>query len=156
MQEAVYQYNLMTHQLTGFSPNLLHHEYELASLGLLHPEVAPASPPPNAPEDKITFTKSLQELQELICGVVIKNQEEACRQATKYYLMRSMNLPVNSWVWVYNPRASPPEGDKRENRKLSVHNSNMGKVAKVDESGQVARRFLVHGSKVRLCQMGNG
>ena len=74
-------------------------------------------------------------------------------------------LPNNLWVWVYNPQASPPEGDKLDNRKLSVQwagpyiiegmkNDSMAKVAHVDESGQVVRRFLVHGSNVRLCQMG--
>ena len=36
-----------------------------------------------------------------------------------------------------------------------MHNLNMEKVAKVDEVGQLVRRFLVHGSKVWLCQMGN-
>ena len=36
-----------------------------------------------------------------------------------------------------------------------MKNQNMAKIAKVDEAGQVVRRFLVHGSKVRLCHWGN-
>ena len=36
-------------------------------------------------------------------------------------MMSTVNLPLYSWMWVYNPRASPPEGDKLENRKLAVH-----------------------------------
>ena len=63
VQEAVYQYNVMLDQSTGFSPNSLHHGYELASPGLLHPEDVPANPPPNAPSDKIKFTRRMQELQ---------------------------------------------------------------------------------------------
>ena len=35
-------------------------------------------------------------------------------------------------------------------------NATMAKVAKVDDAGKVIRRFLDHGSKVWLCQMGNG
>ena len=34
---------------------------------------------------------------------------------------------------------------------LGMKNEVMAKVAKVNESGQVIRRFLVHGSKIRLC-----
>ena len=74
VQEAVYQYNVMTNQSIEFSLNLLHHGYQLAS-----PEGAPANPLPNAQEDKIKFTKRMQELQQLIRGIVIKNQEEAHR-----------------------------------------------------------------------------
>ena len=51
---------------------------------------------------------------------MLKNEESAHRRAKKYYLMRAVNLPINSWVWVYNPRASLPEGDKLDNRKLSI------------------------------------
>ena len=63
-------------------------------------------------------------------------------------------------MWVYNPRVSPPEGNKLDNKKLSISLAGpylfegMAKIGKVYESGQVVRRFLVHGSKVRLCQMG--
>ena len=32
-----------------------------------------------------------------------------------------------------------------------MHNPTMAKAAKVDDGGQIIRRFLVHGSKVRLC-----
>ena len=56
------------------------------------------------------------------------------------------------------------EGDKLANRKLSfdwagpyiyekMKNDIMNRVGKVDESGQVVRRFLVQGSKLRLCQL---
>merc|ERR1711872_232538 len=55
-------------------------------------------------------------------------------------------------------------GDKLENRKLSIDwagpyifegmiNSTMAQVAKIDSYGNVLRRFQVHGSKIRLCQM---
>ena len=104
----------------------------------------------------------MREVKELIRGIVVKNQEAAHRRAAKYYTMRTLSLPLNSWVWVYNPRASPPEGDRLQNRKLAISwagpymylgmkNEVMAKVAKVNESGQVIRRFLVHGSKIRLC-----
>ena len=79
--------------------------------------------------------------------------------------MRAVNLPINSWVWVYKPRALPLEGDKLDNRKLSIawarpylfkgmKNQSMAQIGKIDESGKVVKRFLVHGSKVRLCQLG--
>ena len=42
-------------------------------------------------EDRIKFTKRVQEMKELICGIVIKNQNEAQRRADKYYLMISSN-----------------------------------------------------------------
>ena len=96
VQEAIYQYNLMVHQSTGFSPNLLHHGYEVASPGLLHPEGGPANPPNNVPADKIKYTTQMQQLKELICGVVLKNHEEARWPAAKYYIMRAVNLPLNS------------------------------------------------------------
>ena len=107
----------------------------------------------------------MKQMKELIRGIVIKNQDLAYSCAACYYLMRTVAIPINSWVWVYNPRASPPEGDKLENKKLCIswagpylyegmQNSNMAKIAKVDEAGQVVRKFLVHGSKVRLCHWG--
>ena len=120
VQEATYQYNATIHQSTGFSPNLLHHGYDEASPGLLHPEGVPANLPPTTQEDRIKFTKRVQEMKELIRGIVIKNQEEAHHQAAKYYMMRALQLPINSWVWVYNPQASPPEEDRLENRKLNI------------------------------------
>ena len=87
-------------------------------------------------------------MKELIRSIVTKNQDDAHRKACKYYLMRTVSLPLNSWVWVHNPRASQPEGDRLENRKLSVDwagpylfegmiNSTMAQVAKVDGAGQV-------------------
>ena len=51
---------------------------------------------------------------------MVKNQQEAHKRAAKYYLMRTTRIPTNSWVWVYNPRARLPEGDKLNNRKLAV------------------------------------
>ena len=79
--------------------------------------------------------------------------------------MRTTRIPVNSWVWVYNPRARPPEGDKINTRKLAVSwagpylfegmdNDCMAQVAHIDEAGQVHRRFKVHGSKIRVCYWG--
>ena len=101
-------------------------------------------------------------MKALIKDIVVKNQEAAHKRAAKYYLNRTLSIPINSWVWIYNPRASPPEGDPLPNRKLAVawagpylflgmHNRAMAKAAKVDDGGQIIRRFLVHGSKVRLC-----
>ena len=100
-------------------------------------------------------------MKELIREVALKNQNEAHRRVTKYYLMRALILPV----WVYNPRASPPDWDKLDNKKLGMswarpylfegmQNPTMAKIGRVNESGQVVRRFLVYGCKVRLCQMG--
>ena len=78
--------------------------------------------------------------------------------------MTAVNLPISSWVWVYNSRALLLEGDKLDNRKLSttlaspyfmgMKNQNMAQIGKIDKSGQVIKRFLVHLSKVRLCQLG--
>ena len=79
--------------------------------------------------------------------------------------MWTVLLPINSLVWVYNPRASPPEGDKMENCKLSIEwagpylfkgmiNPSMACIARIDDTGQVISRFQVHGSKVQLCQLG--
>ena len=129
----------------GFSPNLLHHGYDEASLDLLHPEGVPANPPPTTQEDKIKFMKRVQEMKELIHGIVVRIQEEAHRQAAKYYMMRAFQLPINSWVWVYNPRALPPEGDRLEKRKLNIQwagpylyegmkNATMARIERVDES----------------------
>ena len=65
---------------------------------------------------------------------------------------------------MYNLQASPPEGDKIENKKISISLAgpylfqgmkNMAKIAKVDEAGHVMRRFLVHGFKVLLCHWGS-
>ena len=118
LQEAVYQYNTACHQARGFSPQLLHHGYEHAGPGLLCPKGVPADPPLNTPEDKIKFTKTMQQVRKMTWGIVLKNQQSDHRRAEKYYIMRTVNLPLYSWVWVYNPRASPPEGDKLDNRKL--------------------------------------
>ena len=95
-------------------------------------------------------------MQTLICDIMVKNQNEAYRRAAKYYLMRTLQLPVNSWIWVYNPRTSPPDGDNLDNRKLSIQWAGpyIYEDRTNDESGQIIRRFLVHGSKVRLCQLG--
>ena len=120
VQEVTYQYNCTPHHLTGFSPNLLHHGYDEASPRLLHPEGVLPKPPPVTQADRIKFTTQVQQMKNLICGIIIKNQNEAHRRVAKYYLMRSLQILINSWVWVYNPQARPPEGDKIENRKLSV------------------------------------
>ena len=103
VQEATYQYNCTPHQLTGFSLNLLHHSYDEASPGLLHPEGVPTNPPPVTQVDRIKFTTQVQQMKDLIRDIVIKNKNEAHRRAAKYYLMRSIQIPINSWVWVYNP-----------------------------------------------------
>ena len=97
VQEAVYQDNSIPHQSTGFSPKLLHHGYEHASPGLLHPEGVPANPLPNMQVDKMKFTKMMQEMCKLFRGIVLKNQESAHKRADKHYLMRAINLPINSW-----------------------------------------------------------
>ena len=125
----------------------------------------PANPPPVAAADRMKFTQRMKELRDLIRGIVIKNQDEAHRRVAKYYLMHTVVLPINSWVWVYNPHACPPEGDKLENRKLSIDwagphhskgmaNPSMARIARIDDAGQVIRRFEVHGSKVQLCHLG--
>ena len=77
-------------------------------------------------------------------------------------MLRTTQIPINSWVWVYNLQARLPEGDKIDNRKLAVDwagpylyegmsNKCMARVARVDEAGQIVRRFQVHGSKIKLC-----
>ena len=153
LSESTYQYNSTVHTATGYTPNLLHHGYDNPSPGLLHPEGVHANPPPITQADRVKFTTKMREVKELIRGIVVKNQEAAHRRAAKYYTMRTLSLPLNSWVWVYNPRASPPEGDRLQNRKLAIswagpylflgmRNEVMANVAKVDESGQIIRRFL--------------
>ena len=77
IREALYQYNRTRHSTTDFTQNLLHHGYDEASPGLLHPEGVPANPPPVAPADRIKFTQQMAELKELIRGIVIKNQDDA-------------------------------------------------------------------------------
>ena len=95
--------------------------------------------------------------------MVLKNQNEVHRRVVKYYLMLAVNLLVNSWVWVYNPRALLPEGDKLNNKKLGVawagpylfegiKNQTMARIGKVDKSGQVVKRFLVHGSNLECAK----
>ena len=106
--------------MTGCTPNLLHLGYEESSPGLLHPDGVPAAPQPLAAADRLKFTNQMREMQELIKGIVIRNQGEAQRRAAKYYLMRTVSIPVNSWVWVHNQPARPPEGDTLQNRKLAV------------------------------------
>ena len=165
VREATYQYNASVHTATGFSPNLLHLGCKTTSPGLLHPSGVPAAPPPTAPDDRLKFYNQLRDMQEIIRGIVARNQGEAHRRAAKYYLMRAVSIPVNSWVWVHNPRATPPEGDKLQNRKLAMDwagpylfegmaSPTMARVAKVDGTGKIIRQFQVHGSKVRLCQVG--
>ena len=53
--------------------------------------------------DRIKFTTQMQQMKDLIRGIVVKNQQEAHKRAAKYYLMLTTQIPVNSWVWVYNP-----------------------------------------------------
>ena len=133
--------------------------------GLLHLEGVPPNPLPNTPADKMKFIRLMQEVCELIRGIVLKNQEGPQRRAEKYYVMRTCRLPLNLWVWVYNPRAAPPEEDKLDNSKLHVawagpylfkgmDSEVMARIGKIDKSRQVVRRFLVHGSRVRLCHLG--
>ena len=105
VQEATYQYNSTPHQSTGYSPNLLHHGYDKVSPGLLHPEGVPANPPLTTQEHRIKFKKQVEQIQTLILDIVMKNQNEAHPRAAKSYLMRTLQLPVNSWFWVYNPCA---------------------------------------------------
>ena len=76
-------------------------------------------------EDRIKFIKWVQEMKELIRGIVVKNQDKAHCRVANYYLMRSLQLLVNSCLWVSNPQVSPPEGDKLDNRKLSVSYTNI-------------------------------
>ena len=52
--------------------------------------------------DRIKFTAQMQQMKELIRGIVIKNQQEAHQRAAKYYLMHTTRFPVSSWVLVYN------------------------------------------------------
>ena len=73
VQEATYQYNATGHQSTGFLPNSLHHGYDEASPGLLHPKGVPINPPPMTQADRIKFMKRVQQMKELICGIMIKN-----------------------------------------------------------------------------------
>ena len=96
--KATYQYNACVHLSTSFTPNLLHLGYEESSPGLLHPNSIPAAPPLLAPADRLKFTNKMREMQELIRGIVIRNQGEAHQCAAKYYLMRTVSIPVNSWV----------------------------------------------------------
>ena len=103
VREATYQYNVSVHTATGFTPNLLHLGCETTSPGLLHPTGVPAAPPPTAPDDRLKFFNQLRDMQELIKGIVARNQSEAHRRAAKYYLMRAVSIPANSWVWVHNP-----------------------------------------------------
>ena len=165
VREATYQYKASVHLSTGFSPNLLHLGFEVSSPGLLHLDDIPAAPPPTAHANRLKFFNQLREMQELIKGVVACNQGEAHRRAAKYYLMRVVLLPANSWVWVNNPWASPPEGDELQNHKLAVECAGpylfegmasplMARVAKVDGEGKMICQFQVHGPKVRLCQVG--
>ena len=91
VREATHQYNSTTHQSTGFTPNLLHLGYEEASPGLLHPEGIPANPPPVAVADRMKLTNQMRELKDLIRGIIIKNQDEACRRAAKYYFKFTRN-----------------------------------------------------------------
>ena len=165
VREATYQYNASVHTSTGFSPNLLHFGCETTHPGLLHPSGMPAAPPPTAPNERLKFYNQLREMKVIIQGIVARNQGEAHRRAAKYDLMKTLNLPPNSWVWVYNPRATPPEGDDLQNLRLSIDWAGpyryegmagpvMAKVAKVDHQGKTIRQLQVHGSKVRLCQAG--
>ena len=96
VREATYQYNACVHLSTGFTPNLLHLGFEKSSSGLLHPNGVPAAPPPTAPADRLKFFNQLRDMQELIRGIVTRNQGEAHRRAVKYYLMRTVSIPVNS------------------------------------------------------------
>ena len=82
LQEAIYQHNTAFHQETDFSPQLLHHGNEHAGPGLLHPEGVPTNPPLNTPENKIKFSKTMQEVRKLIRGIVLKNQQSAHRSTT--------------------------------------------------------------------------
>ena len=85
--ESTYQCNCTVHTSTGFTPNLLHHGYDTPSPGLLHPEGVPANLPPVTQADRVKFTTQMQQMKELIRGIVIKNQEAAHRRAAHYYLM---------------------------------------------------------------------
>ena len=102
ISESTKQYNWTVHTSTGFTPNLLHHGYDNPSPGLLHPKGVPPNPPPVTQADRVKFTTKMREMKELIHEIVIKNQEAAHRRMAKYYLMRTISIPVNSWVWVYN------------------------------------------------------
>ena len=66
ISEALYQYNLVVYQSTGYTPQLLHNGQEVSHPGLLHPDQVPANIPVHTHEDLTKFTKRMQDLRLLL------------------------------------------------------------------------------------------
>ena len=68
-------------------------------------------------------------------------------------MQHKLNLDEGSWVYIYAPHTSPPEGDALANRKLLLdwagpylflENDTMAIIGKMDAGGRVVNEFSVH------------
>ena len=94
----------------------------------------------------------MQDLQALLSGIVQKNEEAASWQVKCYYLQRTSDLLIKSWVWVY----LKIKGDQLANHKLALEwagpyiYKSMAKIAQIDGNGPADRGLMVHATKVCL------